>query len=214
MADEHDLFIRREIDKIYTTHPEFGYRRIAVWLKKYNNMTINKKAVLRHMREMGIQAIYPRKNASKAEPGHIIYPYLLKELVIGRPSQVWRIDITYVLIHKSWLYLAAIIDWHSRFVVSWEIDDNLEIRFVLNAYKNALKQAYPEIMNGDQGSHFTSFKYTNLFIEAGSRKVLNIILLLKYILKVRIFLLPSNKIILSDKYYVKDAAHHLKMASP
>lgn len=169
LADEHDLLIKREIDKIYTTHPEFGYRRITIWLKKYNNMTINKKTVLRHMREMGIQAIYPRKNTSKAEKGHIIYPYLLKGLVINRPNQVWSIDITYVPIHKSWLYLVAIIDWYSRFVVSWEIDDNLEIHFVLNACKNALKQAYPEIMNGDQGSHFTSSKYTSLFIEAGSR---------------------------------------------
>lgn len=169
LPDEHDLFVKREIDKIYTQHPYFGYRRIAVWLRKYKGLIINRKAVLRHMREMGIQAIYPRQNTSKPEPANTIYPYLLKNLVIMYPDQVWSIDITYVPIHKSWLYLVAIIDWYSRFVVDWEIDDNLEIYFVLEACKNALKKSSPEIMNSDQGSHFTSPKYTNLFLESGSR---------------------------------------------
>ncbi|CAB1249083.1 hypothetical protein CLOSBL3_11838 [Clostridiaceae bacterium BL-3] len=112
------------------------------------------------------------KEASKTkqpEPANTIYPYLLKNLVIMYPDQVWSIDITYVPIHKSWLYLVAIIDWYSRFVVDWEIDDNLEIYFVLEACKNALKKSAPEIINSDQGSHFTSPKYTNLFLESDSR---------------------------------------------
>ncbi|OAA91871.1 Integrase core domain protein [Clostridium ljungdahlii] len=169
LPDEHDLFIKREIDEIYTQHPDFGYRRITVWLKKYRQITINKKTVLKHMREMGIQAIYPRQNTSKSKPGNPIYPYLLKGLTIGHPNQVWSIDITYVPIHRSWLYLVAIIDWYSRFVIDWEVDDTLEIYFVLETCKNALKRTSPEIMNSDQGSHFTSPKYTNLFLNAGSK---------------------------------------------
>jgi putative transposase len=169
LPDEYDLFIKREIDKIYTQHPYFGYRRITAWLRKYRRLIINRKTVLRHMREMSIQAIYPRQNTSKSEPANTIYPYLLKDLTIKYPDQVWSIDITYVPIHKSWLYLVAIIDWYSRFVVEWEINDNLEICFVLETCRNALKKTSPEIMNSDQGSHFTSSKYTKLFLESGAK---------------------------------------------
>ena len=165
----HDLEVKRHIDKIYTVHPEWGYRRICVWLNNHDNIPINHKAVLRHMREMGIQAIYPRQNTSKPYQENPVYPYLLTGLNITRPNQVWSIDITYIPIRSSWLYLTAIIDWYSRYVVSWAIDDTLEIDFVLEASRNALRQAAPEIMNSDQGSHFTSPKYTQLFLNAGSR---------------------------------------------
>ena len=167
--DGRDLDVKRCIDRIYTAHPEFGYRRICAWLNRKDGIPINHKAVLRHMREMGIQAIYPRQDTSKPDPQHPVYPYLLKGLVIQRPDQVWSIDLTYLPIRSSWLYLTAIIDWYSRYVLSWAIDDTLEMGFVLETCRDALSRSIPEIMNSDQGSHFTSPKYTQLFLEAGSR---------------------------------------------
>ena len=166
---EEDLRIKRMIDELYTAHPEFGYRRMQKWLEKDYHVNINHKAVYRHMREMGIQAVYPRQNTSKPNPENPIYPYLLKGLNITRPNQVWSIDITYIPIRTDWLYLVAIIDWFSRYVLSWRVSDTLEIGFVLEACEEALKQCHPEIMNSDQGSHFTSPKYTSLFLDAGSR---------------------------------------------
>ena len=166
---EEDLRIKRLIDEIYTAHPEFGYRRIGVWLAKEKGLTINHKAVYRHMREMGIQAVYPRQNTSKPNPENPVYPYLLKGLNITHPNHVWSIDITYIPIRTDWLYLVAIIDWYSRYVLAWRISDNLEIDFVLDACRSALSKNTPEIMNSDQGSHFTSPKYTRLFLDAGAK---------------------------------------------
>ena len=166
---EADLRIKAVIDRVYTKHPEFGYRRISVWLKKHEGMVVNEKAVLRHMREMGIQAVYPRQNTSRPNPANKVYPYLLSGLEITKPNQVWSIDITYIPIRRSWLYLTAILDWYSRYVVAWMMDDTLEIGFVLETCKNALAMAVPGIMNSDQGSHFTSPKYTELFLNAGSQ---------------------------------------------
>lgn len=166
---EEDLCIKRMIDELYTAHPEFGYRRIQVWLEKEYHVTVNHKAVCRHMKEMGIQAIYPRPNTSKPDPENSIYPYLLKNVDILRPDQVWSIDITYIPIRTDWLYLVAIIDWFSRYVLSWRVSDSLEIGFVLEACCEALNASRPEIMNSDQGSHFTSSQYTSLFLDAGSR---------------------------------------------
>ncbi len=167
--DDADLAIKAAIDRIYTKQPEFGYRRITVWLKRHEDMSINHKATLRHMREMGIQAVYPRPNTSKPNPANKIYPYLLAGLKITSPDHVWSIDITYIPIRRSWLYLTAILDWYSRYVVAWMIDDTLEIGFVLDTCNTALKTAVPSIMNSDQGSHFTSPKYTQLFLDAGAR---------------------------------------------
>lgn len=166
---EEDLRIKRMIDEVYTAHPEFGYRRVQVWLEKEYHVTVNHKAVYRHMKEMGIQAIYPRQNTSKPNPGHQIFPYLLNDVDITRPDQVWSIDITYIPIRTDWLYLVAIIDWFSRYVLSWRVSDSLEIDFVLEACCEALRLRHPEIMNSDQGSHFTSPQYTSLFLDAGSR---------------------------------------------
>jgi putative transposase len=118
---------------------------------------------------MGIQAIYPRQNTSKSEPSNPVYPYLLKGLNINHANHVWSIDITYVPVRSSWLYLTAIIDWYSRYVIAWNIHDTLENDFVLDASKRALCVAVPEIMNSDQGSHFTSPKFTEIFLKAGAR---------------------------------------------
>ena len=161
--------INRFIDEIYTEYPFFGYRRIAVWLATHYGIELDPKTVLKHMREMGIQAIYPRPNLSKSDRENKVYPYLLKDVEIVRPNQVWSIDITYIPIRSSFLYLTAIIDWYSRYVISWEIDDTLDIDFVLETCQKALSKAVPEIMNSDQGSHFTSSKYTSLFSDKGSK---------------------------------------------
>ena len=160
--DEEELKIKRMIDELYTAHPDFGYRRMCVWLNKEKNLTINHKAVYRHMREMG-------QNTSKSSPENPVYPYLLNGLKITRPNQVWSIDITYIPIRTHWLYLVAILDWHSRYVLDWRVSDSMEISFVLDACRGALEKAVPEIMNSDQGSHFTSPKYTGLFLEAGAQ---------------------------------------------
>jgi len=165
---KEDLRIKEYIDKIYTAHPEYGYRRICWYLNHRKGIHINHKAVLRHMREMGLQAIYPRQKTSTPEPENPIYPYLLKDLKIDHPDHVWSIDITYIPIQTDWLYLVAIIDWFSRYVLSWSMSDTLEIDFVLEASQAALNQGVPEIMNSDQGSHFTSPQFTKLFLDAGS----------------------------------------------
>ncbi len=165
----NDLLTKMRIDKLYTAHPEFGYRRICAWLNRYDGITINHKAVLRHMHEMDIQAVYPRVNTSKPNPENKIYPYLLKGLNINHPNHVWSIDITYIPIRSSWLYLVAIIDWYSRYILDWMLDDTLDMGFVLQTGHNALKIATPEIMNSDQGSHFTSPKFTEIFKAVGSK---------------------------------------------
>ena len=157
------LLLNRKIDEIYTKHPFFGYRRITQWLNDYYDTVVDRKTVYSRMQQMGIQAIYPKQDSSKPNPENKIYTYLLKGLVINKPNQVWSIDITYIPIKKSFLYLTAIIDWYSRYIVSWEIDDTLEIPFVLSTCQKALASTKPEIMNSDQGSHFTSPKYTSLF---------------------------------------------------
>lgn len=168
-SSSDDILIKKHIDKIYTAHPDFGYRRIRAWLNQYDGININHKAVLRHMHEMGIQAVYPREKTSKPNPENKIYPYLLKGLDINHPNHVWSIDLTYIPVRSSWLYLVAIIDWYSRYVLDWKLDDTLDIGFVLQTAHNALKIAAPEIMNSDQGSHFTSPKFTEIFKAAGSK---------------------------------------------
>ena len=166
---EEDLHIKLLIDKIYTRFPTYGYRRICWYLNEKEHLLINHKAVLQHMREMGIQAIYPRQNTSRPEPSNKIYPYLLKGLKIDHPDHVWSIDITYIPIKNDWLYLVAIIDWYSRYVLDWQLSDTMEIDFVLDTSHKALEVSTPEIMNSDQGSHFTSPKYTRIFLDAGAR---------------------------------------------
>lgn len=166
---DDDLMVKLHIDKIYTAHPEYGYRRICWWLNRKAGISINHKAVLRHMREMGIQAVYPRQNTSRPEPADKIYPYLLKGLTVSHPNHVWSIDITYIPVKTDWLYLVAIMDWYSRYILSWRISDSMAIGFVLETSHAALQTATPQIMNSDQGSHFTSPKYTEIFLNAGVR---------------------------------------------
>jgi len=149
-----ELAIKHRIDELYTAHPFYGSRRISVVLRP--EFVVNRKAVQRHMQEMGIVGIAPGPNLSRRRLDHKIYPYLLRDVTIERPNHVWGIDLTYIRLHSSWMYLVAVLDWYSRYVLSWELDQTLEMPFVLNAVDRALAQAKPQIWNSDQGSHFTS----------------------------------------------------------
>lgn len=161
-----EIAIKHRIDEIYTEHPYYGSRRITAQLRR-EGLEVNRKAVQRHMREMGIAGICPGPNLSKRNQQHKVYPYLLRNLEVTHPDQVWGIDITYIRLQKGWVYLVAIMDWYSRYVVSWEMDLTLEISFVLEAVKRALTRSRPEIMNSDQGSQFTSPQYIEILKNAG-----------------------------------------------
>ena len=163
---EREIKLKHRIDEIYTVYPFYGYRRVHQQLIREGHK-LNRKTVQRYMREMGLEAIYPSPNLSKREHQHRVYPYLLRNLSITRTCQVFGTDITYIRLKQGWLYLVAIIDWYSRYVVNWELSDTLEIDFVLKAVKRALAQAKPEIFNSDQGSHFTSPQYAELVLGAG-----------------------------------------------
>ncbi len=155
-----EIALKHRIDEIYTRYPFYGSRKIVVVLRP--EFSVNRKAVQRHMREMGIAGMGPGPNLSKRRAEHQSYPYLLRNLKVTRPNQVWGIDITYIRLRAGWLYLVAVLDWFSRYVLSWELDQTLEMPFVLEAVQRALAQATPEIWNSDQGSHFTSSQYTDL----------------------------------------------------
>lgn len=174
--------LRRRIDEVYTAHPYYGVRRITVHLRR-EGLVVNHKAIAHHMREMGLAGICPGPNLSKRNLAHAVYPYLLRDITAGQPDHVWGIDITYIRLQGGWMYLVAVLDWFSRYVVSWALDLTpyrgitgsgcasvrgltLEIGFVLDAVRRALAQAAPVIWNSDQGSHFTSPQYTNLLTEA------------------------------------------------
>jgi putative transposase len=125
-------------------------------------MDINRKAVQRHMREMGIEAIFPGPNLSRRRLKDQVYPYLLRNVTAAYPNHVWGIDITSIRMQRGWMYLVAMLDWYSRYVLSWELDMTLEMPFVLSTVQRALVQAVPIICNSDQGSHFTSPQYCEL----------------------------------------------------
>ena len=152
-----ELAIKRRIDEIYTAHPFYGSRKITAVL--HPEIGVSRPTVQAYMREMGIFALVPGPNTSKPAPQHQIYPYLLRHVSAECPNHVWGIDITYIRMQHGWLYLTAVLDWYSRYVVSWSLSQTLELEFVLAAVDNALMQAVPEIWNSDQGSHFTSPRY-------------------------------------------------------
>lgn len=152
-----EICVKHRIDEIYTAHPFYGSRRITVLLQP--DFSISRPTVQRYMREMGISGVCPGPNLSKRNQEHAIYPYLLRGMTIIRTNQVWGIDITYIRLRNGWMYLVAVLDWFSRYVVSWALDQTLEIAFVLQAVDEALEKARPAIWNSDQGSHFTSPQY-------------------------------------------------------
>ncbi len=162
-----EVALKHRIDEIYTQHPFYGSRRITVVLNRERlDEPINRKAVQRHMREMGIFGICPGPNLSKRNSEHHVFPYLLRQVIASYVHHVWGIDITYVRLRAGWMYLVAILDWYSRYVVSWELDQTLAMPFVLNAVDRALAVAKPLIWNSDQGSHFTSPQYIERLLAA------------------------------------------------
>ena len=158
-----ELAIKRRIDEIYMDRPFYGSRKIAVLLRP--EFGVSRPTVQSYMREMGIFALVPGSNTSKPAPQHQIYPYLLRHVTAERPNHIWGIDITYIRLKYGRLYLVAVLDWYSRYVVSWALSQTLEMDFVLFAVDNALLQATPEIWNSDQGSHFTSPKYLERLLD-------------------------------------------------
>lgn len=156
----------RRIDEQYLLRPYYGSRRMTVWLRGQGE-EVNRKRVQRLMRLMGLEAIYPKRRTSVPGAGHKIYPYLLRQVAVTRPNQVWSTDITYVPLHCGFLYLMAILDWYSRYVLSWRLSNTLDGDFCLEALEEALQVGRPEIFNSDQGSQFTSREFTSRLELAG-----------------------------------------------
>jgi putative transposase len=163
---QEDLTLMEMIDRQYLVTPFYGARKIAAWLKSQGHR-VNRKRVRRLMRVMGIKAIYRRPKTSKPAPGHKIYPYLLRGMKITRPNQVWAADITYIPMARGFLYLMAIIDWYSRYVLSWQLSNTLDAGFCVEALHEALKKGRPEIFNTDQGAQFTGEAFTGLLEQHG-----------------------------------------------
>jgi putative transposase len=165
--DDDDLVLMRQIDRLFLAHPFLGSRRMAVLLSA-NGERVNRKRVQRLMRKMGIAALGPRPRTTKPAPGHKIFPYLLRNIAIDRPNQVWAADITYIPIGRGYLYLVAIMDWASRAVLSWRLSNSMDTSFCVAALEEALAGfGQPEIFNTDQGSQFTSAAFTGALTVAG-----------------------------------------------
>jgi len=158
-----EVALKHRIDEIYTAHPYYGSRRIAAQLHR-EALLVNQKTVACYMQEMGLAAIYPGPNLSKRAHQAAIFPYLLANITANMSNHIWGIDITYIRLRSSWMYLVAILDWYSRYVVSWELDQTMQLAFVIEAMQRALAQAKPQICNSDQGSQFTSPLYTQLLL--------------------------------------------------
>ena len=157
---EENLALMRRLDEQYTRTPFYGVRKMTHWLRG-QDWHINPKRVRRLMRLMGLEAIYARPRLSKPAPGHRIYPYLLRGLEICRPDQVWATDLTYIRLRGGFIFLVAIMDWFSRYVVSWEVSVSLDTSFCVSALDWALARGQPEIFNSDQGGQFTSEAFTD-----------------------------------------------------
>jgi putative transposase len=151
----------RLIDEEYTRHPFYGSRRIRVYLQEALGRAVNRKRVQRLMRVMGIQGVAPGPQASKAHPQYKVYPYLLRDVSIQRPNQVWSTDITFIPMVGGYMYLVAILDGYSRYVLSWGLSNTMDTEFCLEALEKALEVGKPEIFNSDQGSQFTSLAFTD-----------------------------------------------------
>ena len=161
-----DLDLMAGMDRQYLKTPFYGSRRMTAWLRTQGHQ-VNRKRVRRLMRAMGLEAIYRKPNTSKPAPEHRIYPYLLKGVAVDRVNQVWAADITYLPMSRGFLYLVAIMDWHSRYVLAWRLSNTLEVGFCIAALKEALSKGQPEIFNTDQGSQFTSEAFCGLLLLRG-----------------------------------------------
>ena len=166
--DPLTLDLMNVIDRIYTKRPVYGVRRICAALRRQGH-PVNPKRVHRLMKVMGLQAIYPRPRPTTPNPQHRVYPYLLRGMTVDRPDQVWCSDITYLPMPSGFVYLVAVMDWFSRYVLAWRVSNTLDAAFCLEALEEALSQGRPEIFNTDQGAQFTSTAFTERVEAAGAR---------------------------------------------
>ena len=156
-----NLQLMRLIDEQYLRTPFYGWPKMTAYLNRKPGYQVNHKRVQRLMRLMGLQAIYPKRRTSVPAKGHKVYPYLLRNLAITRPNQVWSTDITYIPMLRGFMYLVAIMDWYSRYVVTWQLSNTLDGLFCLQTLDRALAQVKPEIFNTDQGAQFTALEFTS-----------------------------------------------------
>ena len=157
----------RKIDELYTDDPSRGSRSIRRQLKRQGTR-VNRKRIQRLMRIMGIEAAYPKPRTTRHHPGHKVYPYLLRDMTIDRPNQVWAADITYVPMNRGFMYLAVVMDWYSRKILSWRVSNTMDAGFCVEALQEALsRHGRPDIFNTDQGSQFTSKEFTGTLKEHG-----------------------------------------------
>ena len=156
----------RLLDEQYTRTPFYGWPRMTAYLQRLGH-GINHKRVQRLMRLMGLQAIYPKPRTSQPAGAHRVYPYLLRNLVLTHPNQVWSADITYVPLPHGFMYLVAVLDWFSRYVLAWQLSNTLEGYFCVSALQQALQGGCPDIFNTDQGSQFTAAAFTDILARAG-----------------------------------------------
>lgn len=159
--DPADIRLMNVIDEEFTKHPFFGVRSMT-WRLQDIGYEVGRKRVRRLMRTMGITAIFPSKKTSKPNPNHKVYPYLLRGFQITQPNQVWSMDITYIRLGKGFVYLTAIVDWYSRYVIAWRLSNTLTDDFCVECLKDALRYGKPDIFNTDQGSQFTSDAFTSV----------------------------------------------------
>ena len=160
---DENLALAAAIDRIWTASPAFGSRKITQMLYRLGGVLANRKRVRRLMKLMGIASLAPGPTTTKANPAHIKYPYLLRDVVVDHPNQAWATDITYIPYAKGFMYLVAIIDWHSRKVLSWRLSNTMGVDFCVSALTEALAlYGAPEIFNSDQGSQFTSSQFTSI----------------------------------------------------
>jgi putative transposase len=168
-ANADDLALLRRIDELFTRWPFLGSRRMTAMLRA-EGQAVNRKRVQRLMRRMGIAALGPKPRTTKPAPGHTIFPYLLRDMAVERPNQVWAADITYIPIGRGFLYLVAVMDWSSRAVLAWRLSNTMDVSFCVSALEEALARfGTPEIFNTDQGSQFTSAAFTGVLAAAGIR---------------------------------------------
>lgn len=163
-----NLHLMRLIDEQYLRTPFYGYPRMTAVLRRQGHH-VNRKRVARLMQKMGLQAVFPRQKRSQPAPEHKIYPYLLRGLRITQPNQVWSADITYIPLVQGFMYLVAIIDWYSRYVLAWRLSNTLAVTFCLAALDEALQHSQPTIFNTDQGAQFTTLAFTGRLLDAQIR---------------------------------------------
>ena len=162
-----DVAIMHLMDEQYTRTPYYGVERMTAWLHR-QGLRIGHNRVRRLLRRMGLEAVYPKPRLSRpGGPDHRVWPYLLRGVIITRPNQVWAADITYIRLWRGFVYLVAVMDWYSRYVLSWSLSTTLESWFCIESLRRALSRAHPEIFNTDQGSQFTSAGFTDILREAG-----------------------------------------------